>query len=182
MGMHVSNPCRLHVTAHEVKPVADDGARQAVARNRHRRQRGPSVVDRLIGFQGAECSHELGRLSLSPRHVDTPAVHTPGNRAAWRRHAGADGTPLIGRWIILLDHVGRTGYADEGGANPAANHVDLIIDRADGSMVARRWHRTARAPAVRCRVIFFYRTHASMRPRRMNGWLARARMRRCAAR
>src|SRR3954463_12513786 len=44
----------LHVAAHHVKALADHGAGEAVARDRHGSQRLPRVRDRIVGLERAK--------------------------------------------------------------------------------------------------------------------------------
>ena len=90
IGVHLhAGLRRLDVAADHVQALADDGARQSVARHRHRRQYRPSVARRIVRFQRAERVHHLAVLALATRDIDAPAVDAGRHRAARRGHLRA---------------------------------------------------------------------------------------------
>src|SRR5256885_9087826 len=65
---------RLHIPAHHVKALADHGASEAVARDRHRPQGLPGVRRRIVGLERAERGHHSGRLVFAAGDVQLAVV------------------------------------------------------------------------------------------------------------
>ena len=93
--------------AHQVKLVADHGARNPVTRHRHRGQRQPGIGCRVIRLDAPERADELprssprrlrnrfcGRRSPSPRRFE-PSASAPGDHSTCRRAGSYASTTLV---------------------------------------------------------------------------------------
>src|SRR4029453_17726553 len=109
----------------QMQLVADESARRAVARGRHRRQHDPPVGYRLIGLERAERIIRTFVLPFTSGYIDPPVVRAPAAAAAWCRHPRLDRAPEIARRIVFLDDVGVARGGDVGGAKAPADHANL---------------------------------------------------------
>src|SRR4029078_13526252 len=78
-------------------------------------------------------------------------------------------------------YIGRAG-GEKGGADAAADAVELVSDARRDVMIARDQHGPHRAPGIRRRIVLFDRSKDVMRARWMNAVLGHAFERRRAAR
>src|SRR6266849_3347043 len=94
---------RLHVAAHHMQAVADDGPGESMAPYGHVGKDRPAVRRRVVRFERAESEHRDVILSLAAGDVDLPAPGARGHRAACARHARAWRPPCVCRRIVFLD-------------------------------------------------------------------------------
>src|SRR5262244_1343877 len=164
-----------------MKPVPDHCAGETVARGRHAWKDCPTIWGRGIRLQGAKGGHHTIILKLSASHIYPILIGSPRYCAARARHPRLGWAPAISGWIILLDNVGVGCDADESGAGPATDHIDLAAYHADTRVIARCGHRRSWSPAIGGWIIFLHGADGDVRPSRMNDGLLCPRRSSCAS-
>src|SRR5262249_30105987 len=101
----VGQSAALHLAAHRVKLVSDDGDRVAVHRSWKGRQDLPAIGNRIVRLERAVGGVVPFVLILAARDVDLSVVRRPAAAAARSDHARLCHAPRVANGVVLLDNV-----------------------------------------------------------------------------
>src|SRR6266550_7766413 len=155
-GMNLSAG-RLYIATYQKQPVTDDASRESMPADGHRRHDRPGVGCWIERLDRAERGHHARILKFAARDVDPPIVRAHAQGTSGRGHACPRRAPFVLGRIVFLDDGDVRGDTDECRANTPPDHVNLPVDRAGSSVVARRRHRTPSAPSICRRVVLLNR-------------------------
>src|SRR5262249_52681585 len=128
----------------------------------------------VIGFHRPEGGEEALVLAFAAGNQDLIVVDSGADGAARRRHARAR-RPQTGCRIVHLHQINVVaGAGDEGCADAAADHIDLVADPDSHMVIAGEQQRAHGFPAVRGGVVFLDGRHHVVRARRVYAVLVHA--------
>src|SRR5678815_2480353 len=96
-----------------MEPISDHSPSDAVARQWHRRERGPAVGGGIKHFDRAEGANHLWRCYFTASNVDLVVVGCPSATTARRWHFRLQRTERISGGVVFLDDIGVGGGRDE---------------------------------------------------------------------